>query len=368
MKVRIFITISLLMLMFFGCSQETEENVEKVVPVKIYKVKAENISDYIKVTGSVTAEEDVVVYAKVTERIEKIYVKPGQKVSKNQLLIEQKNDILKQGLEMANSALKTAEAQMKLSAQDFERMKKLHSEKAISQQQFDQAKTAKETTELAFEQAKSGYQQAKEQYDNSFAKAPFDGVVAAVYFEKNEMVNMGQRLVQVISPSNMKSKVYLTGEDVQNVKTGQNVLIKFPTIPREEFTGKVAKINTAIDQLSKSLEVEIGFTKTDSRLKSGMFGEFLIETLSHENSMVIPETALLPQTEIKVDRETGLQKALKKYFIYVIENGKAKMNEVETGIFNNGQVEITNGLNMGDSVIIVGQNIVKEGQTVNVIE
>ena len=365
---KIFISISLLMLIVFGCSQETEENIEKAVPIKIYEVKAENISDYIKVNGSVTAEEDVIVYAKVTERIEKIYVKPGQKVSKNQLMAEQKNGILKQGLEIANSSLKTAEAQMKLSAQDFERMKKLHSEKAISQQQFDQAKTSKETIELAFEQAKSSYEQAKEQYNNSLAKAPFNGVVAAVYVEENEMVNMGQRLAQVVSPSKMKAKVYLTGEDVQRVRTGQNTLVKFPTIPGEEFTGKVSKINTSIDQMSKSLEVEIEFTTTDSRLKSGMFGEFLIETQNHENSIVIPETALLTQTEVQINRETGLQKALKKYFIYVIENGKAKLNEVKTGILNDGQVEITNGLNMGDSVIIVGQNIVKEGQTVNVIE
>ncbi len=120
-------------------------------------------------------------------------------------------------------------------------MSKLFSEKAISQQQFDQVKTAKETAEHSLNQAQSGYEQAKEQYENSFVKAPFDGVVAAVYVEENQMVNMGQPVVQILSSSKMKSKVNLTGTDIQNVKPGQKVIIKFPVIPNEEFEGRVDK-------------------------------------------------------------------------------------------------------------------------------
>ena len=366
---KIWIPITFIaMFLIIGCTQEEEDAVEKPVPVKIYQVKSESISKYIRVTGSVTAEEDVIVYGKVAERVEKIYVKPGERVVKNQLLAEQKNDILKQGMEMANSALKSAEAQTKLSAQDFERMNQLYLQKAISQQQFDQAKTMRETSEHALDQAKSAYEQAKEQYENSLTKAPFDGVVAAVFVEENQMVNLGQPVVQVLSPSKMKSKVYLTGEDVQNVKVGQRVMIKFPTILGEEFVGKVEKINSAIDQMSKSLEAEITFLTNDYRLKSGMFGEFLIETQNHDNSIVVPETALLPQTEVIINRETGLQNSVKKYYIFVVDSGSAKLKEVKTGILNNGQVEISSGINLGDSVIVVGQNIVKEGQKVNVIE
>jgi len=64
----------------------------------------------------------------------------------------------------------------------------MNDQKAISPQQFDQAKVAKETSEQGLEQAKSMLEQAKEQYENSFVKAPFDGVVAAVYVEKNQTI------------------------------------------------------------------------------------------------------------------------------------------------------------------------------------
>lgn len=368
MNKRILITIVLALTFMVACSQNESENSEKAVPVKIYKVKSESISQYIRTTGMVKAEDDVILLSKIPERVEKIYVRPGTRVQKNQILAEQKNDIYKQGMEIANSALRSAEVHLKMTLQDFERMNKLFSEKAISQQQFDQIKSAKETAEQTFNQAKSAYEQSKEQYDNSFIKAPFDGIVAAVYVEENQTINMGQPVIQILSPSKMKSKVNLTGTDVQNVKVGQKVSINFPTITGETFNGRVEKINSSIDQLSKSLEVEIVLLSSDSRIKSGLFGEFLIETKKVNECIVVPENALMPQTEIKIDKETGLQNLFKKFYLFVLDNGRAKLKEVKTGIANNGQIEITSGLSLGDSIIVVGQNIVKQDQKVNVIE
>ncbi len=362
------LTQFLVLLFIIGCTQQQNENSEKVIPVKIFKVKPESISKYIRATGTILAEDDVIVYSKTAERIEKIFVKPGQYVSKDQIILQQKNDVLRQSLVIANSVLKSAEIQAKLAIQEFERMQKLYEQKAISQQQYDQAKTTKETAELALNQARASYEQAREQYEYCFIKAPFDGIVAAIYVEENQMINIGQPIAQIVSPSKMKSKIYLTGKDIQHVKQGQLVIIKSPTIPNVEFYGRVEKINTALNQTSKSLEVEITILSKDNRLKSGMFGEFLIEVESHPNSIVIPEYALLTRTEIQIDRETGLQIPIRKYFLFTVQKGKAVMNEVKIGIVNNDKIEITEGLKPGDSIIVVGQNIVKENQLVKVIE
>ncbi|HCA79798.1 MAG TPA: hypothetical protein DEP53_08695 [Bacteroidetes bacterium] len=363
--------LSLLFLIVFlaaGCSQTAEENAAKTVPVKVYMVKSESISNYIRATGSVEGDEDVILYSKVSERVEKVNIRPGQAVKKDQVLIEQKSDVLEQGLEIAHAALKTAGAHAKLASLDFERMNRLYSEKAISPQQHDQSRTARETAEHAHEQARSMYEQAREQFENSLIKAPFDGVAAAVYVEKNQTIATGQPAVQIVSPSNMKAKIHLTAADIQQVRIGQRVSIQFPTLPGKQFSGRVDKINTAIDQTSKTLEVEIGFLSNDKRISSGLFGEFFVETQTNANRLVIPETALIPQTEIRIDRETGLQSTIKRFFLFLSQNDSARMKEVKTGIANNGQIEITEGLTLGDSVIIVGQNIVKDGQPVNVIE
>lgn len=368
MNSRIVVIMLFVILAFTGCSKNDEGNAGKAVPVKIFKVKTESISKYIRATGSVSGDQDVILYGRIPERVENIHVVPGQAVSKDQILVQQKNEILKQGLEIAGAALKTAEGQAKLTASDFERMDRLYAEKAISPQQYDQAKIAKETAGHMLDQARSAHEQAREQFENSLTKAPFDGIAAAVYVEKNQTVNIGQPIVQVLAPSKMKAKVYLAGADVQYAKAGQRVVIKIPSMPGEEFFGRVEKINTAIDQTSRTLEVEIAFLSKDRRIKSGLFGEFFIEIQRIADGLVIPEPALISQTEIKIDRETGLQNTMRKSYLFIVNQNTAKMKEVKTGIANNGQIEIKEGLAFGDSVIIVGQNIVKEGQTVHVIE
>lgn len=361
----LFITAVVL---FSGCSQENKTEEEKSVPVHIYKIKQDNISKIIKLTGPISADQDVIVYSKMSEKLEQLFVKAGDRVTANQVLAVQYNAILKQGVEAAEAALKNAEAQYSLINLEFDRIERLYKQKAVSQQQYDQITAQKKSASSTLDQAKVMLSQAKEQYENSHIKSPFNGIVASVNFEENHMVPAGMPVVQIVGTGGMKAKLQISGTEIQFIKPGQKVRIKFPSVTSAEYNGTVTQINQALDQTTKMLEVEVNITNPDSRLKSGMFGEFAIEIVSKENVIIVPEPALIPQTEIRIDRETGLQNTIKKFYIYVLENKKAKMVEVSTGIANNGQIEIVSGLNVGDSVIVVGQNIVKEGQTVNVIE
>lgn len=357
------------MIIFIGaCGEKTEQLNERIVPVKIYRASLETISKYVKVTGSITAAEDVIVYAKVSEKVEKLNVKPGNRVSKDQILAVQYNELFKQGVDAASASLKTAEAQLNLANQDYERMSKLFEQKAISPQQYDQIKTQMQSSQFAYEQAKVALEQAEEQYKNSFIKAPFTGIAASVYVEKNQMVMIGQPVLQIINPSTMKSKLMLSGKDASTVRKNQPVLITFPSIADKTYDGFISQIDHAVDPLSKTLQVEVQINKPDQLVKSGMFGEFFIETTSKKNSIVIPEAAIQSRTEVTINRETGIQNSIKKYFVFKIEEEIAELREIETGINSNGKIEVTSGLNSGDSIVIVGQNIVKDGQKVKVIE
>lgn len=366
-KYFVLLTVSFLFTLI-GCSKEEEKKEEKSVPVKVFAVRNDRIENAIKITGSISAGEDVYVPAKVTERIEKIYVKPGDRVYKGQTIAVQYNAIFKQGVEAAETAVKSVEAQAKLVAQDYERMKKLFDQKAISQQQYDQIKTQYDATQFSVEQAKVQLLQAKEQFDNSFVKAPFAGIAASIMVENNQMIIAGTPVVQVINPSSMKAKIKIPSADIKGIFKGQNVKISFPSIPDKNYLGTIAQIDQAVDPITKNLQVEVLLKNPDNFIKSGMFGEFFIETKIKENSIVIPENAVQSRTEVAIDRETGLQKSIKKHFIFVVKNGIAHLTEIKIGISNNGRIEVSSGLNDGDVVVVVGQNIVKSGDKVKIIE
>ncbi len=366
---RPFLALLITALLFqVSCKKNGETVEEKVIPVKIYEIRPDTISSYIKLTGSVTGENDAVVYSKISEKLERVYVKPGQQVTSGEVLAVQYNAVLKQSVDLAKAAVKTAQAQYDLVSHDYKRTEELFRQKAVSPQQYDQMKTQKQTAEAALEQAKLQLEQADENYQNSFVKAPFAGIIGAVFFERDQMVPAGQPVAQVVNPNAMKSKLQVSSKDIPIVSSGQKVKIKFPSVPGRDYTGEVSGLNHAINKSSNLLEVEVRMTDPDEQVRSGIFGEFLIETAVKKGIMVIPETSLIRQTEMAVDKQTGMQLTVKKHFVFAVENGKAKLKEVKTGINNDGRIEIISGLKKADSIIVVGQNIVREGQKVKIVE
>ncbi|MGK9368635.1 efflux RND transporter periplasmic adaptor subunit [Melioribacter sp. Ez-97] len=351
-----------------SCTQEEQIAEEKSVPVKVYIAKPSSISSYIKVTGTLESNDDAVLISKVNETVEEIVAKPGQKVRKGDLLIKLNDNIQRQNYNAAAAALNSAKAQFELTEKEFERQNKLYEEKAISSQQYDQIKTNFKNARLLLEQAEAQAKLAEEQLQFCYIKSPVDGIVASVYVEKNQMVGAGQQLARVIGPDKMKSKVFVTGGDIYRVKLSQSVMVSVPVLDDKEFKGTVAKIDYALDKLSKSVEVEVELNNGTGELKSGMFAEINIEVEKKDDAITVPQSALLPQTIVQTNLETGLQNTVKKYFVFIVEDGTAKLKEVTKGIEEAGRAEITGGLSVGDTIIVVGQNIVKDGQKVNVIK
>ena len=368
MKKIILILAVLNLLLLSACKKQDEVKNDTSIPVNIYKIRPDTIVNYIRLTGSVTGGNDAIVYSKISEKLDRIFVKPGQKISEGQVLAVQYNVLLKQSVDLAASAVKTAAANYELSESDFKRMEELFKQKALSPQQYDQIKAQKKTAEAGLEQAKLQLKQADETYQNSFIKAPFAGIVSAIFFERDQMIPAGQPVVQVVSTGAMKSKLQLSGKDITSVSIGQPVLIKFPAVPDKEYAGKVTAINHSFDRLSNLLEIEVQLLEKDKNIKSGMFGEFMIETSNKKGAIVLPENSLMQRTELSVDKNTGMQNTIKKHFVFAVDNGTAKLKEVNTGISSNGRIEILSGLSFNDTVIVVGQNIVREGQKVKIVD
>lgn len=358
----------LILLVISGCSKDTEKKEEIKVPVRVYNVQPESLTRYLSLNGTITAQKDQVLYSKISERITDLKVKAGDRIIKDGIILTQYNAILNQGLDQAKANLNNAEAQSELSEQNFARMQRLFNQRAISPQQFEQATAQRKAALSALEAARAQLNQAQEQVENSMVKSPFNGVVAAVFVDQNQMLPSGVQVAQIIDPSRMISKVRVASRDIGLIKAGQEVLVSIPSIPERRYKGKVTITDRAVDPVSKTLEAEILITDADSRIKSGMYGEFMIATNSVTNSVVIPETALLSQTEVRINKLTGTQEPVRKYFLFVVNGQKARLKEVKVGLISEGRAQITDGVSMNDKVIIVGNNIVQEGQTVNIID
>jgi membrane fusion protein, multidrug efflux system len=369
MKRKLVLVIPLILFFFLsGCGPDTDTQEEVMVPVRVYSVKPESLTRYIKLNGTITAGQDQILYSKVSERISRLYVKAGDRVNTGQNIAEQYNAILVQGLDAARAGLNNAEAQYELVERDYDRMERLLKQRAISTQQFQQVETQRKAAQAALEAARAQLEQAQEQVANSIIKAPFSGVVASVYVEENQMLPAGQPFAQIIDPSSMKSKVRVAGRDISLIQRGQDVVVQIPSIPDKNYKGRIVSLNQAVDPVSKTLEAEVEIINADGNVKSGMYGEFMIASSSVRNTIVVPDNALLNQTEVIINRETGQQESVRRYFLFIVKENRAELREVKVGLTSEGRVQITDGINPNDTVIVVGNNIVQEGQTVNIID
>lgn len=352
----------------FSCQKSEEKKEERAVPVNVLVLKPDSIRSVVEITGNLEAVNDALVISKVSEQLKEIVKPVGSKVSAGEVIVKLDDCLLLQAKKQAEAVFNSALARYKNVKQDFERYQRLFEQKAISQQQWEKMKSAMQEAEAGLAQAKAALGQASEQFENTTLKAPFAGIVGSIFYERGQLAPMGQPVVKIINPQFMKAKLYLPDLYFQKIKMGQKVRAYFPAIKNKTFTGKVIKIDPAIDPMSRTFTVEALFNNQAGLLTSGLYGLFEIELKVHKNVVVIPDNAVLSQTSVRVDPETGKPHAEREYFVFSVKNGKAVLKQIESGLNAGDRLEIKKGLAFGDSVIVVGQRLLKEGQKVKIVE
>lgn len=389
----IIVGVAFLLFALSGCRRSDIQNAqaeapqEKAVSVMTYEVRPDTISRYIKLTGGLEAGNETLVYSQSTEKLEQIKVKVGQQVKANQVLAIQSGRVLQQSVKQAEAALQSAIAQEELAKKNHARNEQLFQEQIISKQVFDQTATALKTAKLTVAEAQARLAQMQEQQGDTVIKAPFAGKVAQIFFHEGDMVSSGQAVFKIVNTGTFKAKLAVPETEAAYISLGQAVIATFPAIPDAEFVGSITRIDEAIDPDKRSLEIEVSFTNPSAdaeqaqpdaagnaaqvqgklaSLKSGQFGQFKLEVERHENTVAIPDNALMTQTTVEVN-EQGQQITTKTHYVYVVEQSKAVMKTVTPGIYSSGRVELTSGVNIGDAVVVTGQNVVKNGDPVTTL-
>ncbi|MGD9488794.1 MAG: efflux RND transporter periplasmic adaptor subunit [Calditrichaceae bacterium] len=359
--------IWIILILLTGCGQDNEGSKKTAVPVQVYQIRPDSISTTIETTGNLEAMNDAFVYSQVSEKLDKIIKPVGSKIKKDEIIAVLENKIWKQSMKQAEASYQSMQARYDQVKQDYDRYQRLYSEMAVSEQQWEKTGSALQESEATLAQLRAAYEQAKEQFENTYIKAPFDGVVGSLLFELGQMVPAGQPVAKIINTDLMRAKLNISDIFMNKLKLGQTVYAEFPPLPGNIYSGTITRINPAIDAISRTAETEAIFDNIRRELKSGMYGQFSIEIEMRKNTFVIPDNALIRRTEVKVDPNTGQTYTHQRFYVFVAESDTAGLVEVKTGLQENSRIEITDGLKKDDRVIVVGQQIVKEGQEVNII-
>lgn len=182
--------------------------------------------------------------------------------------------------------------------------------------------------------------------------SPISGVVSLKGVTTEQMVSTGTAAYTISNIDEVVATVNVTENVINKLSVGQELKVSIKSLDRE-VTGVITEINPVATQTS-TYPVKIKISNKDHTIKPGMFCEVEIVTENSGNTISLPREAVLRNIE--------------QFYVYVVEDGKAVMKEVEIGIDNGKDIEIISGLSNGEQVITEGQTYVSDQEKVNVVE
>ncbi len=307
---------------------------EEGIPVVVEVVKKKPFAKQMSFFGTLEGIKQTVVGAMIGGRIEKINFRPGSYVRKGDVIIEFPED-------SPASQYQQAKAAYEVSRKNYERIKALYE--------------AGETSKANFEGIEAKYLVDKRNYETMrqmlFLDAPYNGVITEMMVNEGDNVKAKTPLFTIAQLHKLKTKIWLSPEEVRYVKKGMPVKAKYNG---KTFKGKIQNVSVGVDPFKQAFSATVVFDNKSGDLRPGLTLEVIV--LVYENK----ETIIVPLNLIKHD--------VKGDFVFVDSNSKAIKKYVKKGERSGLVTEITEGLDLGDSLIIKGAERISEGSKIKVVE
>jgi len=341
-KILILITVIIFaMLVISGCGEKNIEskNMEQIykeegVPVKIETVKKRSFEKEIAYNTILSGIQESNASAMIGGRIEKVLVKVGDYVHKDQVLFTFPEDAPSTQFYQVKVALENSKNM-------YDRYKKLFDAGGISAQDLDNIKTQYEVNKANFQTARKMVK----------VLAPISGYVTKVNARESDDVKKETVLATIADLSKLKGTIQISEDEINDVKIGTKANATWQNITIE---GTVTQVDMSMNPMTQAFGADVTFDNKNSKMKAGVTVDITLAGSQSNNKIVIERKNLV--------KKNG------NYFVYVLDNGTAKIKKVSLGKSSGLYTEILSGLNEGDQLITEGQMNLEDNAKVNIIK
>jgi membrane fusion protein (multidrug efflux system) len=332
--------------------KEKKAEPERLVNVRVWTAEKKKVQPYLETTGTLKADEEVMVSTEVDGIVRNISVEQGMPVHQGMLLAEINPTDYALDFKRSDAALKQTEASLANAQAEYKRKKALYEEELITRQQFDDISTRVTLAESELVRAKATLAISKERLARTRIYSPLGGFVKDKKVSVGDFVRNGMPLLQIIKINPLKLSFTIPEKDIAHLRIGQEVIFTVDAYSGKEFKGKVHLLYPNVEERTRTLQAEAIVPNADATLKAGSFARVSIFTQVSHDVVVAPVTALL--------YDSGIIK------IFIAEGNIARERLVKTGGKYGEYMEIVEGLKEKEQVVVVGQNNLSEGVKLNV--
>jgi len=322
-----------------------DEN-EKLTLVSNYEIKEQVFNSYIEAQANLKTRKNVLILPEFQGTLEQIFVDEGQNVQKGKLLAEINDSGLKEQLEQLT-------IQANFAKENFERTERLWNNNIGSEIQFLKSKTDFESSQKMVEQMKDRLAKTK-------IYAPFDGEVDEIISNQGSNLIPGvSQILRLVNLDKIYAEAFVSEKYISFIDEGTEAIVHVPLLGKE-INSKIIQTGNFINPSNRTFRIEVPVENIDNKIKQNLDAKIKINIYSKKDAVVIP---------LRIVRED----ASGKKFVYVMnkdikEGGYITVKTfISLGNKNNTDVEIIEGLKIGDMLVLEGASIVEDSQRVKLI-
>ena len=326
-------------------SQARSISVELAHPVR------QTIVPKLSFSGTLDPEWQAQVAAKVDGRIEKVYVKEGDKVTRGQVLAVLEQTDTDADLVAAQGAYVDAQTNLRKAESDLARYEKLYAGGAISEQTVADYRFAKANAEAKLATARGNLQAMESKSAGTVLVAPASGIVAKRYYQEGYYAKAGTPVFAIADISALKTTIHIPEGQVASVAVGSTADITVPAYPDKKILGHITRIAPVADQPAHTFAAEVSVDNGQGLL-AGVYANVMVTGTPKEDMLTIPTHAIV----MRDDQQTA----------YVADDKGVIQRKVLTIGYSDEKVaEVLQGLTEQDNLVVGGYNKIREGSRIN---
>ncbi|MFO7301677.1 MAG: efflux RND transporter periplasmic adaptor subunit [Acidobacteriota bacterium] len=337
--------------------------------VEIGTVDRGEMVDYVTVVGNLIGEATVEVVPRIAGRIEAIYVKLGDPVTRGQAIAKIEDRAIREQVNQVRANLEVNRATLAARQNDVEVARNALDRARASFERGLLSQASLEDAEARYNAAVSQVTVAEAQLVSTQARldellvsladtdvvSPVDGFVGRRDLDPGAFATANTAIVSLVDISTVRMVANLIEKDFRRVRQGAPAIVEVDAFPGEQFTGQVSRVAPVFDPATRTATMEIEVPNPGFRLKPGMYARVRLTAERKPDALVVARSAV-----VDLQGRRG---------VYVVdENDVARFQEVETGVSDGERIEIVRGLEEGTRVVTTGALAVRDGERVLSVE
>jgi RND family efflux transporter MFP subunit len=323
-----------------------------------------DVAQQLMVVGNLIGEQTVAVVPKAAGRLEEVYVKLGDPVSRGQRIARIEDREIREQVKQAEAAFEVAratirqrEADLKFAETNLERSRELFGRQLLPRQTLDDADARHQAAVAQVELSRAQLTQSQARLEelrinlaNTVIVSPVTGFVARRNTDAGAYASQNAPVVDVVDISLVRLVANIVEKDMRRVSPGDSARVEVDAFPGETFAGRIARVAPVLDPATRTAQIEVEIQNPTTRLKPGMYARVNLTIEQRANALVVPANAV-------IDREG-------QRGVFLANDNVAAFRPVQIGIEDSARVEILSGVTEKDQVITTGAAALQDGDRI----